>query len=854
MLFRMSLLRPMLIRSFVLTAAVWTVAAFPLFRHFFTGIPSSAHNIERGNARAMILGDHLQFFYFHWLFSDMLAGKTPLFENRYEFNTGDDRERYHPGPYNLPFSLIFAAARPLFGRAGAWNITLFVTLWLTHAFTWLWLRRFLKPDWLAALVAICSFAFPFRWVMLFGGSPTGMAMMWPSLLTLGLLMALLEERPLGGGLAALALIGAYFNDRHVFLFSFLALPFLGLFAMLLRRDFPWRSPAFWCRLTLALLPLAAAVGALGWLAWRSATAGFEGTSLASGRALTEILWYTPRSRGLSQWGGKGRDAHIYLGYILYATLGLHLVALVARWRHASPQERRRSIAGLWLWLTGILVVLLALGPRGPWDGALFTWFRDHVPGFRMIRQSAKIFALLTILLPGALALALADLRALFVRRPALATATTLLPLLLVAEHLAQIRVTVCLLDEKQEAYAAVAEEASRRGEVPRAVILPLWPGDADWSARYQYYVSLYRIRMLNGYRPVVPLTYKALTTYFAPLNLGLLREDLLDDLLARGFRYLIFHEDAYPEKIGSFPSVFLRDRLLEHPRLRFLRQDQSVWSFQILEHPSVPPPPRRPFRPLFPARVWEAEYLPFSPEAKPETDPDASLGLFLRMPEGAIVTGRFFRCDHAPAPHLALRLRGQGELELHPTPDAADVVTLAVDSPEWTWRTISLPASSNVTPRLTARRGEVGLDIMAFWGFAWQPPTGDEEVVFPADSFFRAGYSIAETGAVHLRERYEPDDVIFYGPRLPFHPGRYELRFAFDSPASPGTKLGYLQADAGGTPLWTSPVEVIQGKPAALCFELNSNRPLTLYFRYSRRADMTIRSVTLRRRDDGPTP
>ena len=94
--------------SFLVTGLAWLVFAWPLPRYTFQGIPSSAHNLERESARRMIGGDHLQFHYFYWLFSDMLAGGTPLFENRYEFNTGDDAERRNPGSYNMPLSLAYA--------------------------------------------------------------------------------------------------------------------------------------------------------------------------------------------------------------------------------------------------------------------------------------------------------------------------------------------------------------------------------------------------------------------------------------------------------------------------------------------------------------------------------------------------------------------------------------------------------------------------------------------------------------------------------------------------------------------------------------------------------------------------
>ena len=64
--------------SLLVSLVVHVVMTWPLVGHLTEGIPSSAHDIEKG-PRAMMHGDHLQLLYFFWLGGDMLLGETPPF-------------------------------------------------------------------------------------------------------------------------------------------------------------------------------------------------------------------------------------------------------------------------------------------------------------------------------------------------------------------------------------------------------------------------------------------------------------------------------------------------------------------------------------------------------------------------------------------------------------------------------------------------------------------------------------------------------------------------------------------------------------------------------------------------------
>jgi hypothetical protein len=841
-LIRIMPLKRTLAMSFLATTLVWLVFAWPLPRYSAEGIPSSSHNIERGNVRRMIVGDHLTAHYFYWLFSDMLAGKTPLFENRYEFNTGNDTERYAPGTYNMPLSLVYAAVRPVAGLAFAWNTILFLSLWLTVLWIWLALRGILDSSLLTALVAVSAIAFPFRWVMLFGGSPTGLAMMWMALLAFGFSLAVREEKPAGGLVASLALLGAYIQDRHVFFFGFLAAPALALVFLLLRDSIPWRRAAFWKPLALAAIPLALTALVLGGLAARMALGGFADTSLAGGRTLDEVRNYAPLARGLVTWGGRGRDAHIYLGWGFFFIALLHLVMAAKAWPGRTGREHRRTVTGLLLWAACGGVILLALGPNGPGDGILFDFVRAHVPGSKALRQPAKIFCLLTILLPGALAIAIADIRAATQGRRRGALLALALPLLLLGDYAMQIKTTVCLLDKAQPAYAVVAADAEASGLPARAVIVPLWPGESDWASLYQHYVYLYRIRMLNGYRPVVPNAYREVVRQFSSVNIGQLSDAQADALLARGFHYVILHEDAFPEKVGPFPVIFTRNRLLANPRLALLKQAETVWAFKILASPRAAVARPEPM-PLFPARYWEFEKLPRS-NVTIRADRTACNGGYAAISGAGWVSNRGVRITGLPDPVLLLRLRGHGTLLMTPSAQEPAITAATVATNVWTWFRLPLdPArETDLQPVFTAGAGEVEADFAMLITGEWTAPEPGVRTVFQANWFFHAGWSDPATGAVHLRPDYEPADTIFYGPRLPFGPGPIEIELEVESPAAPGTPLGRVVVDNRGAK-W-GPFPVTAGEPFRVVVTPDTDRPLTVGFQYRRRAPVTIRRVT----------
>ena len=400
--------------TFLVTLTVWLLFTWPLPKHVLTGIPAAAHHTP-AEVLPMIPGDHLQFMYYCWLAGDWLAGSTPFFYNLYEFNSGDLRACYHPDTYYIPFSLIFNAGAWLGGRAFGWNLTGFVSLWLTYLLTLLLARRYAGSERLAWTAALLGLLLPYRWVNLLGGSPAGFAMMWPPAVLLGVDLAVRDGRRAGGWLAGLALLGAAWGDQHVFFFSTLAAAGWCVVAFAARAEQPLLSWAFFRRTVLALLPFVLLLGfALIFPRLMKGLTKFV-TGLppadfsVGARHWREVMNYSPEWPGF--WGRSllGISDQIYLGYTITALLLLGwLAGLWQALRDPRPYGRRFAVLTL-LGVGTALALALALGYRGPRDARLYKYACRLIHPYALIRQPAKILTLLPTLLAVGAALAFAAL-------------------------------------------------------------------------------------------------------------------------------------------------------------------------------------------------------------------------------------------------------------------------------------------------------------------------------------------------------------------------------------------------------------------------------------------------------------
>lgn len=832
--------------SLLLSALVWTLFSWPLARHMDSGIPMAHSGGAADPLRYMEPGDHLQLLYYFWLFSDMVLGETPWMYNPYEFHTGDEEARYEPHSYYAPYSWSFTVVTALGGsRALAYNLSAFLSIWLTLLFTWQLVRRYVRSDTLGALAGMLSITLPYRWFALLGGSPTGFAMTWVPLAFWGLDMAIRDERLRGGFITALAVLFAYTSDVHVFFFVVLALPAWSLFTLWARPVFKWKN---W----RAYLPMARSLWPVALVTLAAAIHGSTGsldlseTNMAAGRAWEEVIGASPSMRGFLGWREHHLHSQIYLGYTVLLLFAAGFLLAVQQWRNSRDDASRRT-----LWLMLLLAIamgtvgLLAVGPHGPLGGLALRVVRRLIPPYAMIRQSGKVFALMPTLLALWTALSMNCLPQNWKRRWRTFT-ISLLALLIFAEYQRRMDPPISLLTTEQSAYAAVATDAQSRAVIPHAFIVTLWPGDSHLASLYQYYCSLYRIRMINGYTPAVDSTYfEKIFLPFQTINQGWLTDTQADELMGRGIQYLIVHADLFPEKVSPFPIIFTLRHFAAHPRLTALKQDGPIWAFRIEPgSQATDPAPLEWTHPLMAARHWLLD-LESATGGLIQPDGSASRGEYLQL-NVPNTTIRVAATSGPPATNLRwlFRARGQGTLQVRSLSNAQQVfeTNLAIDTPDWDWFVVPLPIDTYADLALDLELGGGTIDLcstLLIAGAEWS--SGD---TIPAAAHFHAGYLDLASGFVHLRAGQDRRGPVFYGPKLPVGRGRVTVRLDFSSPADTGTPLGEIELEQLFSPMARVTEPVIAGQPAIITVNLEENLPVNLIFHFAGEADITLQSVT----------
>ena len=597
-----------------LAAALYAAFLRPLPAHLASGIPYGSY-AGAAPPRPLVQGDHLQLLYHFDLFDAYLHGRLPWFRNLWEFNTSDAARPARPDPCYAPFALPYSLARSAGASdALAWNLSQFLSVLLGLAFCAALARRFgAGPGAALALAALAS-CVPFRWVVLAGGSPTGFGMGLVPAVALGADVAVRDRRLRGGVLAAAALLACYAADLHCFLFAALSLPLWGLLGLLRSPDRPFATRRRVLRLARALAPVALA-GALCALLGRAAGRAYESTDVAGGRTLREIELHSP------DWHAFFDPAYFshapeqfHQGWAIAALLALAGAALVAgaavaaarllrrpgapfrspsivfhpafSSRPASPAPRdtaplRAALAGILAGAAILFVFLLALGTHGPLDALPLRAVRKLVPPFRMVRQPLKAFCLLPTLYAAFFAVAWSCRPRLRFSKGILAPAVAVVLLAFLSGHRG-MRAGLCLEPGADPAWLAVAEDAKARGVAPRALVLPIWPGDSSWSSVYQYHAVRAGVPMLNGYAAVRTHDYADRVFHrFETMTEGDFTDDQAAGLRELGVTHVILHENAFPPKVSLFPFGETLRRHLADPRLRLVASGGGVWAFAV---------------------------------------------------------------------------------------------------------------------------------------------------------------------------------------------------------------------------------------------------------------------------------
>ena len=389
----------------------------------------------------------------------------------------------------------------------------------------------------------------------------------------------------------------------------LALPVVLHLAMLLRVWRSWRVPV----LPLALVGVGAGVG-IGYMLFLRQLI-LERSVVRAGRTLHDVLLFSPRPDDLLVRVPFNAAHAVYPGAAALALALLGVVALALR----PPAPRRRILFGLAPLL--VLGIALSLGPRLTALPLFEVGFR-LVPGWNFIRQPAK-FQVLAGLALGVLAAAGVDaLRArLRPGRWAAGALAVALALGIAAEYHPWRPIGVTPLPTRGGEYEAI------RATGPRALYVPLWPGDSAFSGLHLYTTTLTQVPMLNGYSAWIDRAY--VTDVVRPLdavNVGAVGEAEYAVLRRLGVRQVVLDRNAFPIDVNPFGPASTLANLRTSPYLELARapgdDEDALWTFRVLDSPLVRPR-ERPVSPV--GGLWEAESL-FRRSGVVESDRTASNG------------------------------------------------------------------------------------------------------------------------------------------------------------------------------------------------------------------------------------
>ena len=838
-----------LLLSLLISLVIWMAFTWPLPRYLAEGIPSSARNVEPGNVRRMIPGDHLQLLYYFDLAAETFRGRVPLFTDPFQFDAGPYTNPFPLYHYYIPQSLIYACFKPLAGQAAAWNLTGLLYVWGAYLLLWILARRYAHSEAAAAVGALTVLVLPYRWYGLLGGSPSGFAPVWIVLTILGL-------DAVGRGFRlvwALASVAGFIflraADGQAFYFLVLSMPFwllLGLVHGYFAGHRP-RPARVMAGTAIAGLGAVAGVAYSLLIRWRHLAV----STMRGGRSLAETALFSPHWQGLFSWSAwSGLTNQIFIGIAIPVLL---LAGLAVGLRNMRDRHRRGDTLVLILLVAAMVVlVLLALGIRGPHHGVVFRAARRMIPGFRFLRQPARIFSIMPVFLALAATVAL---RCLHLRN---GWSSRLLPYLVgiafLFECKAQVSTTVCLLDSEQPAYRAVVEDAREKGIVPRAVIIPLWPGDSAWSSLYQHYAMIHGLHMLNGYLPVTSTSY--VDNVFRPLkglNSGVLDQKRLRYLEQLGVNYLLLHENAFPEKVSPFAVAFTLERLRQHPGLKMLMHAGPVWAFAIraaADSDNRGGSQRSRCDVVCPTRHFYAGRLARRSTLAVRRD-DRLTYLRLGDKTGSELSLRALSSPPADRLRWMILARGKGVLEVRTeVPDGGVVgrtlLPVGCTQPRWFASPVSLADYTRIRARLIAREGVIEVAHVFLAAGEWQSLRPGEELFLPSYCLFHAGSTAPDLSSVELDPERDPRAIVVYGPKLPLVPGEYEVTLEYESNAPVGTHLARFNVRHvdGSQTAWQS---VAAGHPATLRFEEEVGLPFFVALLFERRAPMRLYGVRLRR-------
>lgn len=404
---------------------------------------------------------------------------------------------------------------------------------------------------------------PFRLIHLFGGHPSGFLVFWIPLVIFFYELLWEKKKWLYGWLAGLCIFLMALEEPHLTYYS-------ALFTI-----------AFWGYKTIFYkkieaiklsVPIISSWGLVA-LYMFFIRHSVIGVSIAgSGRGLAEIGLFAPSIKDVFQRINPISEKYIYIGTFTGILL-LFSIFLKKNKKDLPPF--------LFYFLAFIFTLALSLGPNFKYF-PLYKICYKIIPFFKFPRSPARIITFTSIsisLLVGyGLNILLRNKKRI---TKFIITSTALI--LICIDFKPTAKIGLSNMSRANKIYQFIKSTHPKKPVLE----IPIWPGDTSWSSIYQFYTTLYRIPIINGYSAFVTKEY--VDKIFWPLvsiNMGILTREQYDLLKNLGVKYILLHEEAYPAKASPFPFKIALENLKKNPYVKFLMEDCPIYLFEL---PATPP-------------------------------------------------------------------------------------------------------------------------------------------------------------------------------------------------------------------------------------------------------------------------
>ncbi len=304
--------------------------------------------------------------------------------------------------------------------------------------------------------------------------------------------------------------------------------------------------------------------------WAMYTRSHLETSIAAeGRPITQIMKYSPEIGDFFVRHNRSVEKNIYLGLL---PLVLACMSLFLR-----KVEGRRNI--LFFGAIFIVSLILSFGPNLEPYIHLYNILYDHLPFFNYPRVAGRMITVTVIAMAVLSGYGLKWLFEKGQRVRGLGSGIAIVIFIFILLDFFPFSLRGISIVSKGN---AVYEEISKNISDKKVLEIPIWPGDSAWSSIYQYYVTIYRYHMINGYDPGVSKRYvEGIFNKLYPLDFGEIREGEYNSLKDLRVKYIVMHEEEFPRKVSPFPFRSSLDNMKRSPFIKYIKKDGLIYLFEV---------------------------------------------------------------------------------------------------------------------------------------------------------------------------------------------------------------------------------------------------------------------------------